>query len=405
MPGRRANYRPRPGIRRRRPPHPSAIRSTYLSIAHIFPPAALPITAGAKVDRPSPYYAAHVPDIHRPYAAAEDRYQHLDYRRVGNTGLLLPAISLGLWYNFGDNRTFDSQREVLRHAFDRGITHFDLANNYGPPYGSAEENLGRMLQTDFKSYRDELIISTKAGWDMWPGPHGNGGSRKYMLASLDASLERMSVDYVDIFYSHRADPDTPVEETVGALDTAVRQGKALYVGISSYSAARTGKAIEVARELGTPLVVHQPAYSLLNRWVERDLLTVLRDNGIGSLGFSVLAQGLLSDRYVDNTRPDRAVNRPTLRSEMLTDDMRRRIRALSGIARERDQSLAQMALSWALRPGGVTSALVGVSTVEQIDENIAAAAHTTFTADELTAIDEYAEDSAALDMWSASSTL
>ena len=352
-----------------------------------------------------PYYAAHVPETHRPYAAAVDRYQHLDYRRVGNTGLLLPAISLGLWYNFGDNRTFDSQREVLRHAFDRGITHFDLANNYGPPYGSAEETLGRMMRTDFKHYRDELIVSTKAGWDMWPGPHGNGGSRKYMLASLDASLDRMSVDYVDIFYSHRADPDTPVEETVGALDTAVRQGKALYVGISSYSAARTEKAIDVARELGTPLIVHQPAYSLLNRWVERGLLTVLRNNGLGSIGFSVLAQGLLSDRYVDNTRPDRAVNRPTLRSEMLSDDMLRRIRALSGIARERDQTLAQMALSWALRPGGVTSALVGVSTVEQIDENIAAAAHTTFTADELTAIDEYAVDSAELNMWSVSSTL
>ncbi|MDF3306220.1 L-glyceraldehyde 3-phosphate reductase [Rhodococcus sp. T2V] len=352
-----------------------------------------------------PYYAADVPESHRLYAAAADRYQHLDYRRVGTTGLLLPAISLGLWYNFGDNRTFDSQREVLRHAFDRGITHFDLANNYGPPYGSAEENLGRMMRTDFKSYRDELIVSTKAGWDMWPGPYGNGGSRKYMLSSLDASLDRMSVDYVDIFYSHRADPDTPVEETVGALDKAVRQGKALYVGISSYSAARTEKAIEVARELGTPLVVHQPAYSLLNRWVERGLLKVLRDNGLGAIGFSVLAQGLLSDRYVENTRPGRAVNRPTLRSEMLNDDMLQRIRALSGIAHERGQTLAQMALSWALRPGGVTSALVGVSTVEQIDENISAAAHTTFTADELTAIDEYAVDSTELNMWSVSSTL
>ena len=245
-----------------------------------------------------PYYAQSVAETHRPYVAAEDRYQRFEYRRVGDSGLLLPPLSLGLWYNFGDDKPFDTQREVLRHAFDSGITHFDLANNYGPPYGSAEENFGRMMRTDFAPYRDEMIISSKAGWDMWPGPYGNASSRKYLLSSLDASLKRLSLDHVDIFYSHRFDPDTPVSETIAALDTAVRQGKATYVGISSYSPERTAEAVGIANELGTPLVIHQPAYSMLNRWVERGLLTVLEEHGMGSIAFTVLAQGLLSDRYL-----------------------------------------------------------------------------------------------------------
>ncbi len=351
------------------------------------------------------YYADAVPETHRPYVAAEDRYQHFDYRRVGTTGLLLPPISLGLWWNFGDDRPFATQREVLRHAFDKGVTHFDLANNYGPPYGSAEENFGRMMRTDFKPYRDELILSSKAGWDMWPGPYGKLGSRKYLLSSLDASLERMSVDYVDIFYSHRADPGTPVEETIMALDTAIGQGKALYAGISSYSPERTAEAIAVARDLGTPLVIHQPSYSLLNRWVERGLLTVLGEHGLGSIGFSPLAQGLLTDRYLGDDPVEHAVDRGSLDEGVLTKDNLERLRGLADIAKQRDQSLAQMALSWILRPGGVTSALIGASSTEQLDENLAAAANTDFTPEELAAIDTFAGDAEGVDLWKVSADL
>lgn len=344
-----------------------------------------------------------VPETHRPWQADADRYQGLEYRRVGRSGLLLPPISLGLWWNFGDNRTFDSQRELLRHAFDLGITHFDLANNYGPPYGSAEENFGRMLRGDFRPYRDEMIISTKAGWDMWPGPHGFGGSRKYLLSSLDASLQRMGLDHVDIFYSHRADPDTPVEETVGALDAAVRQGKALYVGISSYSAERTRRAAEVAADLGTPLVIHQPAYSLVNRWVEDELFDTLDETGMGSIAFTPLAQGLLTDRYLGDEPVDRAGGRSSFDAG-LARTHRDRLRALADIARERDQSLAQMAIAWVLRPGAATSALIGASRVEQLDENVAAVANTVFSDEEIAAIDELTggDHDARIDLWGGS---
>jgi len=348
------------------------------------------------------YYADPVPELHRPYAAAEDRYTQHDYRRVGDSGLLLPPVSLGLWWNFGDSTPFDSQRAVLRHAFDRGVTHFDLANNYGPPYGSAEENFGRMMRGDFRPYRDELIVSSKAGWDMWPGPYGKLGSRKYLLASLDQSLARMSVDYVDIFYSHRADPTTPVAETIGALDTAVRQGKALYVGISSYSPERTAEAVQVARDLGTPLVIHQPSYSMLNRWIERGLLDTLSEYGLGSIGFSPLAQGLLTGRYLDGSAHDRAGARGSFSNQVLTDDNVRRLRGLADIATQRGQTLAQLAIAWTLRPGGVTSALIGASSVEQLDENLAAADHLEFTDDELAAIDEYATDASGVDIWKVS---
>lgn len=344
-----------------------------------------------------------VPESHRPWQADADRYQHFEYRRVGRSGLLLPPISLGLWWNFGDNRTFDSQREILRHAFDAGITHFDLANNYGPPFGSAEENFGRMMRGDFKPYRDEMIISTKAGWDMWPGPYGFHGSRKYLLASLDASLERMGLDHVDIYYSHRADPDTPVEETVGALDTAVRQGKALYVGISSYSAERTRRAAEVAADLGTPLVIHQPAYSMVNRWVEDELLATLEDVGMGSIAFTPLAQGLLTDRYLGDEPVQRAGGRSSF-DVGLVDANRDRLRGLADLARERGQSLAQLALAWVLRPGGATSALIGASSTRQIDENVAAASNTDFTGDELARIDELVGHDAdsRVDLWGGS---
>ncbi|MBC7596490.1 MAG: L-glyceraldehyde 3-phosphate reductase [Kineosporiaceae bacterium] len=347
-------------------------------------------------------FAASVPELHRPYVAAEDRYTHWDYRRVGRTGLLLPPLSVGLWWNFGDNFPFDNQREILRRAFDNGITHFDLANNYGPPYGSAEENFGRMMRTDFRPYRDELILSTKAGYDMWPGPYGDRGSRKYLLASLDASLERMSVDYVDIFYSHRVDPNAPLEETIGALDTAVRQGKALYAGISSYSPERTVEAVAIAKQLGTPIVIHQPSYSMLNRWVEEGLLDALEENGLGSIAFTVLAQGLLSDRYVESANPARSQDRGSFDASMASDDNRQRLRGLAGIAKGRGQTLAQMALSWVLRPGGVTSALIGVSSVSQLDENLAAAQKTDFTADELSEIDRFAGE-AGVNIWAASS--
>jgi len=349
-----------------------------------------------------PYYAQSVDETHRPYVAAEDRYQRLEYRRVGDSGLLLPPLSLGLWYNFGDDKPFDTQREVLRHAFDSGITHFDLANNYGPPYGSAEENFGRMMRTDFAPYRDEMIISSKAGWDMWPGPYGNASSRKYLLSSLDASLKRLSLDHVDIFYSHRFDPDTPVSETVAALDTAVRQGKATYVGISSYSPERTAEAVGIANELGTPLVIHQPAYSMLNRWVERGLLTVLEEHGIGSIAFTVLAQGLLSDRYLGD-EPTTTSNRPTFDQSLVNDDNRERLRGLNAVAEGRGQTLAQMALSWVLRPGGVTSALIGVSSVKQLDENLKAADNTDFSDDELAEIDRLAGEPDAVNLWKVSS--
>jgi len=294
---------------------------------------------------------------------------------------------------------------VLRHAFDHGITHFDLANNYGPPHGSAEENFGRMMRTDFKPYRDELVLSSKAGWDMWPGPYGKLGSRKYLLSSLDASLERMSVDYVDIFYSHRVDPGTPLEETMTALDTAVGQGKALYAGISSYSPERTAEAVAIARDLGTPLIIHQPSYSMLNRWVEGGLLTVLDEHGLGSIGFSPLAQGLLTDRYLGDDAVERAVDRSSLDEGVLTEDNLERLRGLADIAKKRDQSLAQMALSWVLRPGGVTSALIGASSTEQLDENLAAASRTDFTDEELTAIDRFAGSTDGVDIWKVSADL
>ncbi|MCW2516542.1 MAG: Oxidoreductase, aldo/keto reductase family [Mycobacterium sp.] len=345
-----------------------------------------------------------VPFTHDPWVAARDRYDAMPYRRVGASGLLLPAISLGLWYNFGDNRPFDGQREILRHAFDRGITHFDLANNYGPPYGSAEENFGRMLRHDFKPYRNELIISTKAGWDMWPGPYGQLGGRAYLLASLDESLDRMGLDYVDIFYSHRIDPVTPLEETIGALDTAVRAGKARYVGVSSYSAPKTAEAAAIARRLGTPLVIHQPSYSLLNRWIEGGLTTELAKAGMGAIAFTALAQGLLSDRYLEKPAADidRATARPTFDDELVTDEVRERLQGLARIAKNRGQTLAQLALAWVLRDPAVASTLIGASSVAQLDENLGALENLDFTPDELAEIDQYASDS-GIDLWRESS--
>ena len=322
---------------------------------------------------------------------------------MGGSGLYLPPISLGLWWNFGDNVPFDCQREVLRHAFDRGITHFDLANNYGPPYGSAETNFGRMMREDFGRYRDELIISSKAGYDMWPGPYGNWGSRKYLLASAEQSLTRMSVDYVDIFYSHRVDPVTPIEETIGALDTLVRQGKALYVGISSYSAERTAEAAAVARSLGTPLVIHQPSYSILNRWVEDGLTATLRQEGMGAIAFTPLAQGLLTDKYLDGGQADRSQKRSSLPDRMLTDAALSALRSLNVIATERGQTLAQMALQWVLRDETVASALIGASRTQQLDENLAALDGPAFDTEELERIDALSE-AADVDLWRASST-
>jgi L-glyceraldehyde 3-phosphate reductase len=347
-----------------------------------------------------------VPFTHDPWLASRERYDAMPYRRVGSSGLLLPAISLGLWYNFGDNRPFDGQREVLRHAFDRGITHFDLANNYGPPYGSAEENFGRMLRRDFKPYRNELIISTKAGWDMWPGPYGQLGGRTYLLASLDESLDRLGLDYVDIFYSHRIDPVTPLEETIGALDTAVRAGKARYVGISSYSAAKTAEAAAIARRLGTPLVIHQPSYSLLNRWIEGGLIGELGNAGMGAIAFTALGQGLLTDRYLQRPAADieRATARPTFDDDLVTEGVRERLRGLAGIAERRGQSLAQLALAWVLRDSTVASTLVGASSVAQLDENLGALANLHFTQEELSEIDQYASDS-GIDLWRESSDI
>ncbi|GAB3659051.1 L-glyceraldehyde 3-phosphate reductase [Zhihengliuella somnathii] len=336
-------------------------------------------------------------ETHRPYVAAADRYDSMAYRQVGTSGLLLPPLSLGLWWNFGDNRPFDTQREILRHAFDRGITHFDLANNYGPPYGSAEENFGRMMRTDFAPYRDELIISSKAGYDMWPGPYGNGGSRKYILASAEASLRRMSLDYVDLFYSHRPTPEVPLEETIGALDTLVRQGKALYVGISSYSPERTAEAARIARDLGTPLVIHQPAYSLLNRWVEDGLLTTLETEGMGSIAFTPLAQGLLTNKYVDNPQATASGGRTTVQG--LTAENLEIVKNLARLADERGQSLAQLALAWLLREGGVTSVLVGASSTSQLDDNLGALANTSFTTEELELIDRITSGEPGVDLW------
>jgi L-glyceraldehyde 3-phosphate reductase len=318
-----------------------------------------------------------------------DRYDRMTYRRAGRSGLMLPAVSLGLWHNFGSVDPFENARAMTLHAFDLGITHFDLANNYGPAPGSAEETFGRILRHDLAGHRDELIISTKAGWPMWPGPYGDGGSRKYLLASLDASLRRMGLDYVDIFYHHRPDPDTPVAETMAALDQAVRLGKALYVGISAYDAAGTAEALGILRGLGTPVVIHQPAYSMLNRTPEDGLLDLLDDEGMGCIVFSPLAQGLLTDRYLERIPADSRAGKPGtfLQREAVTEEVRRRVRCLSDIAVRRGQSLAQMAVAWVLRHESVTSALVGASRVEQVEANVAALDHATFTGDELRAID------------------
>jgi L-glyceraldehyde 3-phosphate reductase len=325
------------------------------------------------------------------------------FRRCGRSGLDLPAISLGLWHNFGDDKPIETQRAILRRAFDRGVTHFDLANNYGPPYGSAEKNFGTIFAQDFRPYRDELILSTKAGYDMWPGPYGQGGgSRKYLLASLDQSLARMGVDYVDIFYSHRYDPSTPLEETMGALDTAVRSGKALYAGISSYSGERTRQAVEILRELGTPLLIHQPSYSMLNRWIEEDLLDVLGETGVGCIAFSPLAQGMLTSRYLDGVPADsRAAQGKSLSPDLLTDKTLTHVRALNEMAKDRGQSLAQMALAWTLRDPRVTSALIGASSVAQLDDSLGALANLEFSDDELTRIDEHAVEG-GINLWAKS---
>jgi L-glyceraldehyde 3-phosphate reductase len=336
------------------------------------------------------------------YLPADDRYERMPYRRCGRSGLLLPAVSLGLWHNFGHDRPLETGRAILRRAFDLGVTHFDLANNYGPPYGSAEENFGRILAADFSPFRDELIISTKAGWDMWPGPYGDLGSRKYLLASLDQSLGRMGLDYVDIFYSHRLDPETPLEETMGALDTAVRHGKALYVGISSYSPAKTAEAYAILRELGTPLVINQPSYSMLNRWIEEGLLDTLGELGVGCIVFSPLAQGMLTDKYLEGIPVgSRATQHSTLSPDLITDETMDKIRALNEIAAGRGQTLAQMAIAWALRDPRVTSALVGASSVEQLEANVGALDRLDFTEDELDEIDRHATES-GINLWAAS---
>ena len=352
----------------------------------------------------APRFRPNVPEIHRPYTAADERYGAMEYRQVGRSGLYLPPISLGLWWNFGDNVAFDKQREILRHSFDSGITHFDLADNYGPPYGAAETNFGRMMREDFGRYRDELIISSKAGWDMWPGPYGDYASRKHILAGAEQSLKRMNLDYVDIFYSHRVDPVTPIEETIGALDTLVRQGKALYVGISSYSAERTAVASAVARSLGTPLVIHQPAYSILNRWVEDGLTGVLRQEEMSAIAFTPLAQGLLTGKYLGDGRGQRSQTRSSLSDKPLSHATIAALRGLNVVAKERGQTLAQMAIQWVLREPTVASALIGASSVEQIDENIAALTGPAFDTEELERIDALAEG-IDVDLWAVSSKL
>jgi L-glyceraldehyde 3-phosphate reductase len=337
------------------------------------------------------------------YVPAQERYDRMIYNRCGRSGLLLPAVSLGLWNNFGHDRPLDISRAIVRRAFDLGITHFDLANNYGPPYGSAEENFGRLLASDLKPYRDELVVSTKAGWDMWPGPYGEWGSRKYLLASLEQSLERMGLDYVDIFYSHRFDPETPLEETMGALDWAVRQGKALYAGVSSYSAAKTREAAAILRDLGTPLLINQPSYSMLNRWIEPELLDGVGELGIGCIVFSPLAQGMLTDKYLDGIpEGSRASHASTLSPDLLTQETLAKIRALNEIAARRGQTLAQMALAWSLRDPRVTSALVGASSVEQLEANVAALDRLDFSDEELAEIDRYASES-GINLWAESS--
>ncbi|MFF7210179.1 L-glyceraldehyde 3-phosphate reductase [Streptomyces sp. NPDC008238] len=343
-------------------------------------------------------------DIRSLYRAADGRYDAMAYRGTGRSGLKLPEISLGLWHNFGDDRTLDSQRAILRRAFDLGVTHFDLANNYGPPYGSAESNFGTILAQDFRPYRDELVISTKAGYDMWPGPYGEWGSRKYLLSSLDQSLGRMGLDYVDIFYSHRYDPDTPLEETMGALASAVHQGKALYVGISSYSAQRTREAAALLRQMGVPALIHQPSYSMINRWVEDDgLLDVLEEEGIGCIPFVPLAQGLLTDKYLNGIpEGSRAAQGKSLDPTLITDEVVRRLRGLNDIAARRGQSLAQLALSWVLRDKRITSALIGASSVAQLEANVAAVGAAPLTAAELAEVDEFALES-GVNLWSRSS--
>jgi L-glyceraldehyde 3-phosphate reductase len=337
------------------------------------------------------------------YLAADDRYDRMTYRRCGRSGLQLPAVSLGLWHNFGDDVALEQQRAILRRAFDLGVTHVDLANNYGPPYGSAELNFGRILREDLAPYRDELLISTKAGYDMWPGPYGEWGSRKYLLASLDQSLARMGLDYVDIFYSHRFDPRTPLEETMGALHTAVRSGRALYAGISSYGPERTAEAVAILRELGTPLLIHQPSYSMLNRWVEDGLLDVLEREGVGCIAFSPLAQGMLTAKYLDGIpEGSRAAQGKSLDPALLTDAALEHVRALNRIAERRGQSLAQLALTWVLRDPRVTSVLVGASSVTQLEDNLAALDGPELSEDEIAEIDQHAVDS-GINIWARSS--
>jgi L-glyceraldehyde 3-phosphate reductase len=348
-----------------------------------------------------PYNAELGPSL---YVPASNRYEAMSYRRCGRSGLQLPPISLGLWQNFGDDRPLKDSRAILRRAFDLGITHFDLANNYGPPYGSAELNCGRIFAEDFKPYREQLIISTKAGWDMWPGPYGEFGSRKYLLGSLDQSLRRMGLEHVDIFYSHRFDPDTPLQETMGALDTAVRAGKARYVGISSYGPKRTEEAVRILRDLGTPLLIHQPSYSMLNRWIEQELLDVLDREGVGAIVFSPLAQGLLTDKYLHGVQEDSRVRRGNYFSaEMVSEENLERVRALNEIAQGRSQTLAQLAIAWALRDRRVTSALLGASSVQQLEQNVAALQSAEFTADELAEIDRYAQEG-NINLWAESSS-
>ena len=337
------------------------------------------------------------------YLPSVQRYERMSYRRSGRSGLKLPAVSLGLWQNFGHDRPLETERAIVRRAFDLGITHFDLANNYGVPYGSAEENFGRMLATDLRGHRDQLVISTKAGYDMWPGPYGDRGSRKYLLASLDQSLGRMGLEYVDIFYSHRVDPETPLEETMGALATAVQQGKALYVGISSYSGQRSREAAAILRGMGVPLLIHQPSYSLLNRWIEEDLLDALSDIGAGCIVFSPLAQGLLTDRYLGGVPAgSRASRSGPFSQELLTDATLAKVRALNQVAQRRGQGLAQMAIAWALRDPRVTSALIGASSVEQLEQNVAALDNLDFSAEEFEEIERVATDS-GVNLWAPSS--